>query len=160
MAKEIVGDRICKQGHLAVSTSAAIFDDQRQRLLLLKRADNGLWCVPGGSMEPGESLTEACIREVLEETGLKVVTKRLISTITNPHWLLEYPNGNRLQYVILHFEAKMISGNLTLGDETIDLKYYSQDEIANLQVHPLDRLRIADSFNESEQTIIHDMFDI
>jgi ADP-ribose pyrophosphatase YjhB (NUDIX family) len=160
MVKEIVGERVGKQGYLAVSTSAAIFDDQRQRLLLLKRAGNGLWCVPGGSMEPGESLTEACVREVLEETGLKVVTKRLISTITNPHWLLEYPNGNRRQYVILHFEVKMISGNLTLGEETADLKYYSQVEIARLQVHPLDRLRIADSFSESEQTIIHDMFDI
>lgn len=56
-------------------------------------------------MEPGKSLTEACVREVLEETGLKVVTQRLISTITNPHWLLEYPNGNRRQYVILHFEV-------------------------------------------------------
>lgn len=160
MAKEIVGERAGKQGHLAVSTSAALFDKQRQRLLLLKRADNGLWCVPGGSMEPGESLTEACVREVLEETGLKVATKRLISTITNPHWLLEYPNGKCLQYVILHFEVIMISGNLTLGTETIDLKYYSQDEIASLQVHPLDRLRIADSFKKSKKTIVHDMFDI
>lgn len=160
MAKEIVGERICKQGHLAVSTSAAIFDVQRQQLLLQRRADNGLWCVPGGSMEPGETLSEACAREVLEETGLHVITKRLISIITNPHWLLEYPNGNRLQYVILHFEVETISGVLTLGEETIDLKFFSQSEIDVLQVHPLDRLRIADSFTKQKDTIVHNVFDI
>ncbi len=87
-AEEIYGERVCRQGRLAIGTSAAIFDSPRQRLLLQQRADNGHWCVPGGSMEAGESLTEACAREVLEETGLQVIVKRLISVFSDPHWLL------------------------------------------------------------------------
>jgi len=71
VAKIIAGDRVGKQGRLGVGTSAAVFDASR-RILLIRRADNGNWAVPGGYMEPGESLSEGCEREVLEETGLRV----------------------------------------------------------------------------------------
>ena len=153
--EEIYGERVCRQGRLAVGTSAAIFDSQRHRLLLQQRSDNGQWCVPGGSMEAGESLTEACAREVSEETGLQVIVKRLISVFSDPHWLLRYPDGNQLQFVIFHFEAQAVSGELALGDETIGLRYYSQAEINNLTMHPIDHIRIADSFAGCDQTIIH-----
>jgi ADP-ribose pyrophosphatase YjhB (NUDIX family) len=156
MAEEIYGERAGKHGRLAVGTSAAIFDSQRHRLLLQRRSDNGEWCVPGGSMEAGESLAEACAREVLEETGLQVAVKRLISVFSDPHWLLRYPDGNQLQFVIFHFEAECIGGKLMLGEETIDLQYYSRAEMASLVMHSLDRLRIADSFAGCEQTIVHD----
>ncbi len=159
MAEEIYGERAGRQGRLAVGTSAAIFDSQRHRLLLQRRSDNGEWCVPGGSMEAGESLTEACVREVLEETGLQVIVKRLISVFSDPHWLLRYPDGNQLQFVIFHFEAESVGGKLTLGEETVGLQYYAQAEISNLIMHPIDRLRIADSFAGCAQTIIHDSFE-
>jgi len=107
-------------------------------------------------MEAGESLAEACAREVLEETGLQVAVKRLISVFSDPHWLLRYPDGNQLQFVIFHFEAECIGGKLMLGEETIDLQYYSRAEMASLVMHSLDRLRIADSFAGCEQTIVHD----
>ncbi len=154
-AEEIYGERVCRQGRLAVGTSAAIFHSHGHRILLQQRSDNGQWCVPGGSMEAGESLIEACAREVLEETGLQVTVKRLISVFSDPHWLLQYPDGNQLQAVIFHFEAEVVGGELMLGDETIDLQYYSQDDISNLMVHAIDRIRIADSFAGCEQTIIH-----
>ena len=155
MSVDIFGDRVGRQGRLAVGTSAAIFDSQRSRLLLQRRSDNKRWCVPGGSMESGESLPEACAREVLEETGLQVVVRRLISVFSDPHWLIKYPDGNKLQFVILHFEAEKVGGDLILGEETIGLKYYSLEESSKLIMHPIDRLRIADSFTDFQQTIIH-----
>jgi ADP-ribose pyrophosphatase YjhB (NUDIX family) len=158
MSTEKFGDRIGKQGKLGIGTSAAIFDSTHQRILLQQRADNGQWGVPGGYMEPGESLTEACAREVLEETGLRVKVKRLICVFSNPNWLVEYPDGNKWQFVNLHFEAETLDGNLTLGPETIDLHYFAQEEIAGLDMHLMDRLRIADSFAADTQTIIHDAF--
>jgi 8-oxo-dGTP pyrophosphatase MutT (NUDIX family) len=158
MTEEIYGERVGRQGRLAVGTSAAIFDSQQHRLLLQQRSDNGAWCVPGGSMEAGESLTEACAREVFEETGLQVVVKRLISVFSDPHWLLRYPDGNQLQAVIFHFEAEAVGGELRLGEETIGLQYYSQAEMSDLTMHPIDHLRIADSFAGCVQTIIHDSF--
>ena len=95
MVKIIQAERAGKNGRLAVGCSAAVFDKNKERILLIRRADNGKWAVPGGYMDAGEDFSEACAREVYEETGLRVEVKRLISVYTNPHLLLEYPDGNR-----------------------------------------------------------------
>ncbi len=158
MVKYLTGKRIGRQGRLAIGCSAAIFDSTRQRILLARRSDNALWTVPGGYMEPGETLTEACAREVWEETGLHVTIKRLISVYTNPDLLLEYPDGNRLQLVVLHFQAVPIDGELGLSEETTALKYYAHSETIDLEMGTLDRLRVADSFTLQEATIIRDTF--
>ncbi len=131
MPKLILGNRIGKAGRLAVGCSAAVFEEQRQRILLIRRSDNGRWAVPGGYMEPGETLTEACTREVLEETGLRVSVGRLVSVFTNPHALLEYPDGNRLQLVVLHFEATAVDGNLRPSEESTDPQFFAQQETTN-----------------------------
>ena len=103
---------------MSISCSAFIFDGVKQKVLLARRAGDGKWCVPGGSMEPGESFSEACQREVMEETGLDVNIKKLISVYTSPHRLLEYPDGNKLQPVVLHFEVEIVSG------ETSELVFF------------------------------------
>ena len=81
--------------------------------------------MPGGHMEPGESATEACAREVWEETGLKVRIGRLIGVYTNPHRIVEYADGNRYQIVALSFEAEPIGGELGISDETTECGYFS-----------------------------------
>jgi len=157
LAKLIAGDRVGKQGRLGVGTSAAVFDASRW-ILLIRRADNGNWAVPGGYMEPGESIREGCEREVLEETGLRVKVKRLISVNTNPHLLLEYPDGNRWQLVVLHFEAEQIGGSLSCSDESSDVAYFAQDETASLEMSSLDRLRVSDAFAGAQSAVIRDSF--
>src|SRR5689334_3900443 len=136
MPRVIDGERIGKQARLAIGCSATIFDSAHQKVLLTRRKDNDTWCVPGGYMEPGESLTEACIREVWEETGLHVEIARLISVYTHPHRILEYPDGNRFQLVVLHFEAVPISGTLIITDETTAVDYFAPGEIAALEMSP------------------------
>ena len=59
-----------------------IFRDER--VLLQRRDDNGRWGLPGGSVEPGESVRTAVIREVHEETGLDVEPLRLIGVYSDP----------------------------------------------------------------------------
>ena len=105
MLKVLSGNRIGKDGCLSVGCSASVFDSNREKVLLIRREDDGKWAVPGGSMVTGESLSEACKREVFEETGLDVNVKRLISVYTSAHRLLAYPDGNKLQVVTLHFEV-------------------------------------------------------
>ncbi len=158
MVKYLVGKRIGSQGRLAVGCSAAVFDSQHERILLVRRSDNARWAVPGGYMEAGETLTEACTREVLEETGLSVRIKRLIGVYTNSDVLLEYPDGNRWQLVVLHFEVEPTSGEIGLSEETTAWKYFSQDETAGLEMGPLDRLRVIDSFAGNESALVHDTF--
>jgi ADP-ribose pyrophosphatase YjhB (NUDIX family) len=156
MAQLLFGDRIAREGRLGVGCSAAVFDPSGQLLLLIRRADNGLWAVPGGYMEPGESFTEACAREVLEETGLTVRIGRLISIYTNPHALLVYPNGNRWQLVIMHFEAFPEAGDLTNNAEASEARYFTQAEAGKLELGRMDHLRIADAFAFGGTTFVHD----
>ena len=101
MTTIIHGDRVGRLGRLAIGCSAAIFGPRKRKILLVCRADSGTWCVPGGYMEPGESVTEGCMREVWEETGLHVHVEHLIGVYNNPHILLEYQDGNRWQIVAL-----------------------------------------------------------
>ena len=82
------GERIGKEGALRVGASALIFDEARDRILMTQRSDNSRWCLPGGGMDPGESASETCIREVMEETGLQVQVTRLIGVYTTPDMLI------------------------------------------------------------------------
>ena len=62
-------------GHSPIMLTAVtciLYDKDAKCLLLEKRSDNGMWCVPGGSIELGESLEQALIREVKEEAGYTI----------------------------------------------------------------------------------------
>ena len=65
------------------SASAGIFD-RRGRVLLRPRSDGGQWGLPGGSVEIGESVTDAAIREVRDETGLEGTVRPLIGVCSDP----------------------------------------------------------------------------
>ena len=65
-------------------------------------------------MEPGESVTEACVREVLEETGLVVSVARLIGVYSDPDRLVVYADGNAVHVVGLCFLAEHRGGTLQL----------------------------------------------
>lgn len=158
MAKIIMGERVAKDGRLGVGCSASIFDSSHEKVLLIRRADNGKWAVPGGYMQAGENFSEACTREVLEETGLKVTVKRLIGVYTSSNILLEYPDGNKWQLVVLHFEATVITGELTTSDESVELGFFSLDDITNLNMSNLDRQRVVDGFSGKYQANICDDF--
>lgn len=154
MAKVIRGERVGRLGRLAVGCSAAIFDAEMHKILLVRRADNGRWTVPGGYMDPGESVTEACAREVWEETGLRVRVERLVSVYSSPHVLLEYPDGNRYQLVVLHFAAAPIGGELGVSDETTAAGYFSQAEVERMEISDMDHTRIADAFARQTAAIL------
>ena len=154
MARLVFGERIGKQGKLIVGCSAVIFDPPRQKILLTRRSDNGRWCLPGGQMESGESVTEACEREVREETGLQVRVVRLLGVYSDPHRLVEYADGNRYHVVSLNFEAEPIGGTITICNETIASGYFARDEIGGMDVmeHLLER--IEDAFARQEEAFV------
>lgn len=123
------GERIGREGVLRPGASALIFDEARDRILLTRREDNGRWCLPGGGMDPGESAAEACVREVLEETGLEVKVTKLVGIYTSPDLLIEFPDGNKIQPVAFSFEVEITGGELGLSDETIDFGWYTVAEM-------------------------------
>ena len=141
------GDRIGKEGVLRVGASALIFDEAREKILMPQRSDNGRWCLPGGGMDPGESASETCIREVMEETGLQIRVTRLIGVYTTPDMLIEYRDGNKVQPVAFSFEAKITGGELGLSDETIDFGWYTAPEIDAMDTLEHHLTRIHDAVN-------------
>jgi len=105
------------------SVSAVIFD-RRGRLLLQQRSDGGQWGLPGGSIEIGESVTDAVRREVREETGLVVAVRRLIGVYSDPaRQVVRYQDGNVWHYVNVCFECAVRGGALQTCDETLALEY-------------------------------------
>jgi len=160
MVKVVSGERIAKEGRLGIGCSAFVFDSKRKKVLLIQRSDDGKWAVPGGAMMAGESISEACAREVLEETGLKIKVNRLLSVYTSPHRLLTYPDGNKWQPVNLHFEAKIIGGELIVNEEATAFGFFSLLETETLVMHGMDRMRVRDGFAGKMKTVIYDDYDV
>jgi ADP-ribose pyrophosphatase YjhB (NUDIX family) len=140
------GERVARDATIRFGASALVLDETGERILLTRRADNGRWCMPGGRMEPGESVAEACVREILEETGLEVEVVSLIGIYSSPDRVIEYPDGNRRQIVAAHFLVRVLGGALRLSDETTEFRFVSRDELAHLDLMEHHLERIVDSF--------------
>lgn len=85
---------------------------------------------------------EATLREVKEETGLKVELLRLSGVYSNPHRLLEYSDGSRFHVVALNFEARMTGGALITSAETSEFTWcrYMDLETYDVMEHHLERI--------------------
>jgi ADP-ribose pyrophosphatase YjhB (NUDIX family) len=153
MTKVLYGPRVSKQGKIRLGCSAAIFDE-RGRILLTRRADNGQWCLPGGRMESGESVAEACEREVFEETGLNVRVKRLVGVYSHTDQLVVYPDGKKAHIVALHFEVEITGGELGLSDETTDFGYFTLQELEGLEFIGRHKERIFDTLENRLEALI------
>jgi ADP-ribose pyrophosphatase YjhB (NUDIX family) len=142
----VFGERVSKEGELRLGCSATIFDASREKVLLTRRTDNGEWCLPGGRVEAGESVSEACEREVWEETGLKVRVTRLAGVYSDPNKLIIYPDGHKAHIVALSFEAEVLEGEPGLSNETIDWGYFTLEEAAGMTMLAGHLERIRDLF--------------
>jgi len=150
----LYGPRLGKEGRLRLGCCAVIFDESRTKVLLTRRADNGRWCLPGGGVESGETVAEACEREVLEETGLRSRVKRLIGVYSDPDQLVIYPGGEKVFFVVLCFEAEIFDGNLGLSDETTEAGFFSLEEMQMMPMHARHDERAKDAFYHTPEAFI------
>jgi 8-oxo-dGTP pyrophosphatase MutT (NUDIX family) len=147
------GPRLGREGKIRLGCSAAIFDEQG-RILLTKRSDNGQWCLPGGAVDPGETVTEAIEREVWEETGLRVRVKRLVGIYSHADQLVVYPDGNKVQVVALHFEVEVTGGEAGLSNEVSDFGYFTLEEMEGLEFLGRHMERILDTYEKYDEPVI------
>ena len=111
----------------------------RERVLLVQRGNapyRGLWCIPGGRVQYGETLQHAAEREILEETGITIKAKQPVYTFE----IIDTENDEHpLHYVVIDLEADYVSGDIKPDDDALDAKWFSKDEIDQDHVQELTR---------------------
>lgn len=99
-------------------------------LLLQHRTDDGLWGIPGGMVELGESTEEAARREIVEETGLRVGELRLFDVFSGREMFHRYPNGDEAAIISIVYLAREVEGELmACAEEGLALRYFSPAEL-------------------------------
>lgn len=137
-------------GHepIIVPCAASIVYDDRGRLLMVRRADSGLWALPAGIMELGERIDQTAIRETKEETGLEVRPTHLTGFYTGKDQLADYPNGDRAWLALACFACGIESGRIRPdGTESLDVAFFEPDSLPldHLPWGPRTRRRLADA---------------
>ncbi len=113
-----------------VGVGAVIID--HGRVLLVKRGRPplaGEWSIPGGVLELGETLRDAAVREVKEETCLTVETGELLGVYDR---LVQDDNGcTRYHFVLIDFLCRRISGEARAADDASEVRWFTPAEAAN-----------------------------
>jgi 8-oxo-dGTP diphosphatase len=110
----------------------AVIKDADGRILLIQRGHppgEGLWSLPGGRVEKGESDHAAVVREIGEETGLSIVPGPFLGAVERPA-----PGG--AVFDIRDYEAVLLGGELAAGDDAADVRWVSPAELMSLPITP------------------------
>ncbi|OJD64523.1 NUDIX hydrolase [Bacillus sp. NH11B] len=118
--RAIVGSRPLNLAGVAV----AVLNDQGQ--ILLQQRRNGMWGVPGGFVELGESTEEAGRREVLEETGIEIGILQLVSVFSGKEFFVKLTNGDEFYPITIAYLCKDITGGLLKADgvESLHVQFF------------------------------------
>ncbi len=119
------------------------------KLLLIRRADNRLWAVPGGSVEVGETAAQAAQRELKEEAGLDGKPVRLLGVFDSYLW------GSQIKAHIFHFVFEMEAENLAMkpGPEALEAGFFGESEIPSLTPGHAQRVPVLFQLWRGEKTV-------
>ncbi len=129
-----------------IGAFAIILDEQR-RGLLCHRRDIDVWNLPGGGIEAGEAPWEAVVREVREETGLRVAVQRL-------HGVYVKPERND---VVFSFVCTLRGGAPTRSDEANRIAWFAADRLPT-NTSPKQRARVLDALSRGNDLVMTTQF--
>lgn len=110
--------------------AGVIMLDTQSRVLLQRRGDDGNWCIPGGAVEPGETIEEAAMREVFEETALIVDKMELFNIYSGQSQHHIYPDGNEFYFANTVFICTEFHGDMRIDEvESKELRFFEIDSI-------------------------------
>ncbi|HEY1384866.1 MAG TPA: NUDIX domain-containing protein [Dongiaceae bacterium] len=124
--RKIVGTRL-----ILIPGARIVVHDRAGRVLLELRKDFRKWGLPGGHQEIGDSSVDTAIREVLEETGLRIARLEAFGIASDPkHETITFPNGDRTQTVSVMFHARKPRGEPKFDpNETLELGWFPLDRL-------------------------------
>jgi len=103
-------------------------------LLLERRADFGTWGIPGGGLDEDESVDKGIAREVLEETGLEVVSTELFGVFSDPSRIIEYSDGNVYRLLTIAFLVSVAPGEPRISEESLELRFVPFARVRELEI--------------------------
>ena len=125
-----------------IAVNAVVFND-RGEVLLARRTDNGLWCIPGGHVDLGETLEAACLRELFEETGLRGEVVKLVGVYSDTKGSLHIAQGPEWHTVRVSFLCRVTGGALAPSEETSEVRYFDPDRLPEMITDHARRVRDA-----------------
>lgn len=138
-----------KANSIAVAVSAFIQDDEG-RILMIRRTDNDLYSIPGGQLELGETLADAAVREVREETGIECEVTGVIGLYSDPKHVIAYDDGEVRQEFSICFRAAHVGGIEKTSQESKEVTWVSASQLNKLPIHPAINLRIKHATQSSD----------
>jgi len=137
------------QGLLLLPAVCGLVFNDRGEILLHRRSDTGRWSLLGGILEPGEHPADAVVREVFEETAVRIVPDRLVGVYLTPE--VRYSNGDLAQYVVTTFECIPRAEDVPRvnDDESLDVDYFPLAALPELSPSHVERLGHAIEEHES-----------
>ncbi len=119
---------------LLVPGARIIIQNPSKEILLQLRADFKIWGLPAGSAEPGDDITATIIREVKEETSLKIIDPKPFGYSSNPQTeSITYPNGDKIQCFNLDFYCTKYEGTpMVADDESLALNWFPLENLPEL----------------------------
>jgi 8-oxo-dGTP diphosphatase len=111
----------------ALTVDGILIEDHS--ILLIQRKHSpfqGSWALPGGFVEYGEKTEDAMIREMFEETGLKIKIRALLGVYSDPH---RDPRGHTVTVAYL---VEPVGGALNAGDDARSVKFFKTNELPEL----------------------------
>ncbi len=141
----------------SIGIGGLVFNNKREVLLICRNKEPALgqWSIPGGCLEPGESLVDACRREIREETGMDVKVKNIVAVVER--------RFENFHFIIIDFFAELepeSASQLVAQSDVSDAKWVSMDELKNLHlVVGLEEIirRTDRDLNESKQPGLMDV---
>jgi ADP-ribose pyrophosphatase YjhB (NUDIX family) len=131
-------------GHAPLPLSGVIVVvlDERNRVLLVRRSDSGEWALTTGCLEPGEQPADGALREVFEETGVRVRVERLLSVEALD--LSVAPNGDQVYWLTIGLRCRLVDGDARVNDdESVVVGWFDANSMPPLLPHQQRCLRLA-----------------
>lgn len=115
----------------AIGVGGIVFNDKSEVLLIRRNKEPALgqWSIPGGCLEPGETLVDSCKREIREETGMDVKVKNIVAVVER--------RLENFHYIIIDFFAELEPGSACVPvaqSDVSEAKWVSMEELKNLHV--------------------------
>lgn len=125
--RKIVGHRPL----ILVGAVTIILNDKKGILLQKRKTTSyGMWGLPGGLMELGESTEETARREVFEETGLTIGKLNLIDVFSGTGNYLKVPNGDEFYSVTVAYYSNEVNGDLVIDEsESLDFSFHDINKL-------------------------------